>query len=314
MPTNILLTIDTELRWRPGLERGDWGRALATSYDPAGVGVGYQLARLKQHDLRAVFFVDPMPALHFGIEPIRRMVRPILDAGQSVELHIHPQWASLSQGQATRSFELNDYPEQEQLALIEQGCALLMEAGAPPPTAFRAGSYAANDATLRALAAAGLRYDSSHNGSQHPWPSAIALPPAQIAPVVREGIVEIPVTVIADPRGYRHLQICAVSLSEMRAALRHATSNDHPVVAFASHSFELATRSGLRVNLTHVRRFEGLCSYLDAHRAQMPTRFFGDLDLPGSEIAAQPLPRNRPRTIRRQAEQLWSNLVEERRS
>jgi peptidoglycan/xylan/chitin deacetylase (PgdA/CDA1 family) len=313
MATNVLLTIDTELRWFGGVADGDWKGAFARSYDPAGVGIPYQLGVLAEHGLRAVFFVDPMPAALYGIEPIKRMVAPILEAGQSVELHLHPQWAGMRDGKPTMPFELIDYDEDEQRSLLERGAALLVEAGAPPPTAFRAGSYSANDATLRAAAAIGLRYDSSHNSAEHPWPSAISLPVSAIAPVVHHGIVEIPVTVIADRPKPRHLQICAVSLAEMRAALRHAARETHPAVAIVGHSFELATRSGRGINRVHKRRFDALCAFLAAHRGDMPTRTFTDLDGIALGTSAQPLPYNGLRTTARKIEQAWSNLVEERR-
>lgn len=313
MATNVLLTIDTELRWAGKVAPAAWETLFARSYDPAGVGIPYQLAKLAEHDLRAVFFVDPMPAVHFGIEPIKRMIAPILDAGQSVELHLHPQWASLLDGKPSGPFELIDYDEDRQCALLERARDLLVEAGAPPPIAFRAGSYSANDATLRAAASLGLRYDSSHNGAEHPWPSAVSLPITAIAPVLYQGIVEIPVTVITDRAMPRPLQICAVSLAEMRAALFHAVRNGHPIVTIVGHSFELATRSGRGVNRVHRRRFDALCALLAAHRDRMPTRTFADLDGIRLDASARPLPSNRLRTYARQAEQLWSNLIEERR-
>lgn len=313
MTTNVLLTIDTELRWAGNVAPTAWGELFARSYDPAGVGIPYQLAKLAEHKLRAVFFVDPMPAAWFGIEPIKRMIAPILEAGQSVELHLHAQWANLREGMPSGSFELIDYGEDQQRAYLEQGIALLVEAGAPAPTAFRAGSYSANDATLRAAASLGLRYDSSHNGMEHPWPSAVSLPATMIAPVIHQRIVEIPVTVLVDGGRPRHLQICAVSIGEMCAALLHAARHDHPVVAIVGHSFELATRGGRNVNRIHRRRFDALCAFLAARRDEMPTRTFADLDGLRLGASASPLVISRLRSYARQVEQVWSNLVEERR-
>ena len=312
MATKVLLTIDTELIWRDGVDRTRWQDMFARSYDPAGVGIPYQLRKLAEHDLRAVFFVDPMPAAHFGIEPIRRMIEPILAAGQSIELHLHPQWARMNEGKPEGSFELIDYSEAEQQELLDQGCTLLMAAGAARPTAFRAGSYSANDATLRAAAAVGLRYDSSHNGSAHPWPSAISLPVTAIAPVLHEGVTEIPVTMVAEPKGVRHLQICAVSYGEMRAALCHAALKAHPVTTIVGHSFELAARNGQRANRVHLRRFDRLCEFLADNRAAMPTCTFADLDGVSLNASAQPFAPSLPQRLARQAEQVWSNLVEER--
>jgi hypothetical protein len=307
MATQVLLTVDTELKW--DWRGSSWEENLALSFDPAGVGVRYQLARLAAHGLKACFFVDPMPALVYGIEPIRRMVEPVLAAGQEVQLHIHPSWAD----PANPVFELTGLDAPTQSGLIRTGRDLLIEAGAPPPTAFRSGSYAADLATLEALPTLGIRFDSSHNGSHHPDPSALPLDPRRIAPALLQGLIEIPVTQIEQrPGSLRHLQICAVSFDEMRAALVHAADEDHPVVAIVGHSFELATRGGQRPNRTLVRRFEKLCGFLAANRERMPTAFFSDLTDVRLDSQARPLRSGAVRTVGRMAEQLWANAVHER--
>ncbi|HEX8306899.1 MAG TPA: polysaccharide deacetylase [Allosphingosinicella sp.] len=307
MSTRVLLTVDTELKW--DWRDSSWQENLALSFDPAGVGVRYQLARLAAHGLKACFFVDPMPALVYGIEPIRRMVEPILAAGQEVQLHIHPSWAD----PAHPVFELTGLDRPAQSSLIRTARDLLIEAGAPTPIAFRSGSYAADLATLEALAPLGIRFDSSHNGSHHPDPSALPLDPRRIAPALLQGLVEIPVTQIEQrPGSLRHLQICAVSFGEMRAALVHAADEEHPVVAIVGHSFELATRGGKRANPALVRRFEKLCGFLAEERERMPTAFFSDLgDLP-LDCEAIPLRSGAVRTAARMAQQAWANAVHER--
>lgn len=313
MKTRVLITIDTELLWQPDRLRLGWEASFARSCEPASVGLAYQLDMLARHGLKACFFIDPMPASLFGLDPIRRMVEPILAAGQEVQLHLHPQWSGArSDGTTDTVFELNDLDEPRQRDMIARARDLLMAAGAPAPVAFRAGSYAANDATLRALAALGIRYDSSHNGSNHPWPSALSLPVNQIAPLRHEGVIEIPVTHIEEGEGLRHLQICAVSSSELQAALLHAERAGHAVVTIVSHSFELASRNGHRANAVHVRRFEALCAFLAEHRETLPTAFFGELDEVPLGRADRPLPHNPLRALVRRAGQLWSNVVEER--
>jgi hypothetical protein len=82
MGTRTLLTIDTELTWRHHIAGAGWEDNYARSVEPAGVGLGYQLGELNRHGLKACFFVDPMPALAFGIAPIRQMVETVLEAGQ----------------------------------------------------------------------------------------------------------------------------------------------------------------------------------------------------------------------------------------
>ncbi len=314
MATRVFLTIDTELMWRHhagGLAAED---IIARSLEPAGVGVGHQLAQLAAHDLKATFFVDPMPALIYGLGPVRDVVAAILAAGQEVQLHLHPNWtgASADDRTAYARFEMVEYSALEQRELLSGARDLLIAAGAPMPIAFRAGSYAANDDTLAALASLGFAYDSSHNGAEHPWPSGIALPVRQIAPIAHHGVIELPVTTIEDVSGLRHFQLCALSSGEMRDALDHAMTQGHAAVTIVSHGFELANRSGTRANGIHVRRFESLCRMLAARREAMPTTHFADRPHLPLDRADAPLAANHLRTRWRQAEQLWSNLVEER--
>ncbi|WP_242183458.1 polysaccharide deacetylase [Sphingomonas sp. CARO-RG-8B-R24-01] len=312
----MFLTVDTELMWRHHAARLPVDVLFARSFEPAGVGVSHMLETLSRYGLKACFFVDPMPALVFGLGHVRRVVETILAGGQEVQLHLHPNWsgAAVGDGGATYSrFQMVEYTLDDQTALIAGALDLLMAAGAPRPVAFRAGSYAANDDTLRALARHGIAYDSSHNGSEHPWPSQIDLSIRQIAPVERLGVIEVPVTLIEErPGQMRNFQICALSLGEMRAALDHALARDHAAVTIVTHGFELANRSGTRLNAVHVRRFEGVCAALAERADAMPTVHFADLPALRTGHADTPLSPDPLRTRWRQAEQLWSNLVAER--
>lgn len=313
--TQVFLTIDTEIAWRHHAAGLDPATVEARSIEPGGVGLRWQLDLLERHGLKATFFVDPMPARLYGIAVFERIVAAVLEAGQEVQLHVHPNWtaASLVDRGAHGAFELIDCSAEAQRDVLAEAAALLMQAGAPRPVAFRSGSYSANDDTLDVLAAIGIAYDSSHNGAHHPWPSAIGLPPSRIAPVARRGVVEVPVTVIEEAPGtWRNFQICALSAGEMRAALDHAIANDHAAIVIVGHSFELANRAGVAANRVHVRRFEALCALLAARRDRAPTVHFADLPTLPLDRDDRPLPASRWRRGRRQAEQAWSNLVAER--
>jgi hypothetical protein len=316
MPTRVFLTVDTELMWRHHCAGLDVATIVQRSLEPAGVGVGWQLAQLAERGLKACFFVDPMPALVYGLEPIKRVVGSILEAGQEVQLHLHPNWTGAQAGDggvAYGPFELIDYSLAEQVALIAGAADMLAAAGAPDPIAFRAGSYSASDDTLAALAQLEFVYDSSHNGSEHPWPSAISLAPRQIAPVAHRGLIEVPVTLIEDQKGHlRHFQICALSAAEMKAALEHAMRERHAAVTIVSHGFELANRAGTRANGVHVRRFEALCAMLAERADVLETAHFADRPDMALGQDDAPLGPSVVRTRLRQAEQLWSNWVEER--
>ena len=321
MTTAVFLTIDTEFAWRHHRAGLGADAIYHRSLEPAGVGLTYQLAKLADHGLKACFFVDPMPAVAFGIDPIRRMVETILDAGQEVQLHLHPAWTGAiarDRGANHAKFDLSDYSYTEQHDLIVRATELLIAAGAPMPIAFRAGSYAANDDTLAALAALGFAYDSSHNGSLAAGASRISLPTHQISPIQAPttgdaALIELPVTVIEDrPGRLRTLQLCALSANESRNAIEHAGAAGHVAVTIVSHSFELANRGGARANAVPVRRFEALCATLAAVREAMPTVHFADR--PALELGRpdRPLGQNPIRRGWRHAEQLWSNWVEER--
>ena len=314
--TPVFLTIDTEFAWRHHAAGRSPDAIYARSCEPAGVGIGYQLARFARDGLKACFFVDPMPALVYGLDPIRRLVGTILDGGQEVQLHCHPDWAGAIAGDggvARGASELMRYPIEAQAALIAEARALLMAAGAPAPVAFRAGSFGADENTLAALAPLGIRYDSSHCGAFVPDDCRIALPPDQIAPIAHHGVVEVPVTVIEERPGRRRpMQVCALSSREMRAGLDHAIDRGHAALTVVSHGFELANRAGTRPNAVHVRRFDAMCALLAARASDAPTTHFADL--PALPLGQDDKPLG-PRVLRtrwRQAEQLWSNMVAER--
>jgi len=312
---HVFLTIDTELSWRHHAAGLSPEEVIVRSLEPAGVGIAHQLEVLARHGLKATFFVDPMPALVYGVAQLRAVVSAILAAGQEVQLHLHPNWrgASLADRELHDSFELAAFPQDAQRDLIVRGMELLTEAGAPLPITFRGGSYGANDDTLRVLASLGFAYDSSHNGAEHPWPSAIDLPPSWIAPVARHGMVEVPVTVIEDqPDHYRPFQICALSIREQAAALDHAMAAGHVATTIVGHSFELAVRTGTRPNMIHARRFAQLCALLDERRADAPTAHFIDRPVMPLDREDRPLPPHSSRRRLRQVEQAWSNIVEER--
>lgn len=316
MGTCVLLTIDTELTWRHHVAGSGWEDNYARSVEPAGVGLRYQLAALNRYGLKACFFVDPMPALLFGIDPVRQMVETVLSAGQEVQLHLHPMWEQAREDGTVAEgtvFELIDHPLEKQRALIAEARDLLMKASAPDPIAFRSGSYAVNNDSLRALAELGMRYDASHNGCEGPWPSALPLPLDQIAPVEHQGVIEIPVSQMRTGAGVlRHMQICAVSLAEMAHALNHAIIHDHPTFVPVGHSFELATRDGLRVNPVVKKRFDGLCALLAEKAVDAPTKHFADLDALPLGRALVPAQASATLVAGRMVGQLWANFIEKR--
>lgn len=321
--TRVFITIDTE--YSSGLYTGpgaadrvdNFARSIACNTPQGPAGVSHKLDLLAHHGQKAVFFVDPMPALVWGVAAIEDIVGPILAAGQDVQLHCHTEWLALAGGanplpSGATGRNLADFPFEEQCAILDYARTTLIAAGAPAPVAFRAGNYGADDNTLRALASLGIAYDTSHCpalvGSSA---CRIGLGPEVRDPVVHMGVTEVPVGSIGTMGGgERHAQITALSLNELLAAIRHARRSGRENFTLVSHSFELINRRKLAVNRVVRRRFTGLVKALAAmpgvttgtYAASPPT-------VTASAPPSQPLPASALRTGRRLAEQLVSNAL-----
>lgn len=304
-----LITIDTE--YSPGLfaHAGlrDWRDHFARTIRCCGAsgetGIHWQMDLLDRHGLKGVFMVDPLPALVWGNEAIEAVVKPILDRGHDVQLHLHPEWLAFAERNplGTRTgTNMADFTRAEQITLITCGIDLLERAGAPFPNAFRAGNYGANDDTLHALAACGVTYDSSFAPGMAGSPCAISLPPRQQAARRHCGVTEVPCLAIAGPNGaLRHGQVTALSFREMRAAILHAAAQGWPALVLVSHSFEFFNRKRGIARAIVRRRFERLCAWL-GQRGPARTGGFDlvpPLATPASPIL--PMPHNPLRTAER---------------
>ena len=266
----VYITIDTEYEFGFTAKHGHGSRAA--NYDRAirgrtadgEAGIFHQMDVMDAHGLKAVFFVDPMPSLLWGKRATAEVVEPILKRGHDVQLHLHTEWLALlgdrnPLGKRTGS-GMTAFGRDDQRVLIERGIELLMAAGAPRPVAFRAGNYAANDDTLRALADAGIAYDSSHTPGLACSDCEIGLGPEHRRPLERLGVIEVPIGCIGDAfGGLRHAQITALSYRETVAALGHARDNDIGDFTLVSHSFELLCRRRQQVNRIVQRRFAKVC-------------------------------------------------------
>lgn len=319
--TSVFITVDTE--YSSGLVTGtgpadraeNYARSIACLTPDGPAGITHKLDLLAQYGQKAVFFVDPMPALIWGVAAIEDVVAPILEAGQDVQLHCHTEWLELA-GPANplgskTGHNIKDFTLSEQVELLGYAREKLIAAGAPAPVAFRAGNYGANDDTLRALAQLGLRYDSSHCPGIAGGHCAISLGPDNLGPVFYKGIVEVPIGSIgALGGGQRHAQITALSLKEMNAALRHARDTGRSNFTLVSHSFELINRRKLAVNRIVRNRFEKLCRDLATMRGVTTGNYRDNPPLfTGSQAKIEPLPASPLRTGLRAAEQIVSNTL-----
>lgn len=313
---DVFFTIDVEV-WCGGWD--DLDRRFASAfrryiYGPTRYG-NYGLPRhldlLSSHGLQGVFFVEPLFATRFDPSSLCEIVDLIRRRDHEVQLHLHTEWVDealrpLLNGVTCKRQYLRQFSLEEQTALITEGKRLLVQAGAPAPAAFRAGSFALNYDTIRALAAAGIRIDSSYNASVLGPDSGLLPGTLVLEPILVDEVYEYPITVFQDGMDrLRHAQISACSYGELETVLWQALTEGRKATVLLSHSFELLNKSRTRPDWIAARRLEKLCAFLDRHRDCFRVRGFQHLEPQAVTAQPQPLASSSWRTIGRFAEQLY---------
>jgi hypothetical protein len=317
--TRAIISFDTELSaglYQRGADaRANFDSSILGRCREGDFGIHFQMDMLERHGLTGVYFVDPMPALVYGPAIVDAIVQPIVARGHEVQLHIHTEWLEFAPfnpvGRLTGR-NIGDFPLAAQKKLIALARDILVGAGAPRPTAFRAGNFGANDDTLRALAALGFRFDSSFNGAYQGHGCDISLDAGNLGMRDHQGVCEVPVSGLMDRANrFRPAQLCAMSEEEMRDALDHSAASGAIQFSAFSHSFELLSRDRKVSNRLAVARMEALCRAVE-----------GDARLSSGGFATLPAPPPRPRriqvaapkplrTLRRVIEQGFGHLAHE---
>lgn len=318
--TQLYLTIDTEYSVAAFKKLGRTARAENFASSIAGetrdgaVGIFYEMDVLERHGLKAVFFVDPMPALVWGVDAVAEVVGPIVARGHDVQLHLHSEWLEFAgegnpvPGRTGR--DIKNFSLDEQHKLLSYARDALVAAGAPPPVAFRAGNYGANDDTLRALARLRIHYDSSHCPGISASDCAISIGVNDRDPCEHCGVIEVPIGCIEGPHGgLRHFQLTALTTTEIVAALRYAAEQRLPSITLVSHSFELLSRDRQKINHIVKRRFERLCAALETMPSVSTATYAARPPGVATGSVNRPLPHNPLRTVRRYVEQAISNML-----
>lgn len=266
---------------------------------------------LNRHGLCGVFFVEPLFSARFGTRYLEQIVRLIDDAGQEVQLHLHPEWTdeitpAIIPDVAAKRQHLTYYTLDEQTALIGHAKALLETAVGKPITAFRAGSYAINEDTFEALASNGIAVDSSINRCYTISAPELVRQQGATAPFTVNGIATYPVTVFHDGFGReRPAQVGACSFGEMRQALESACAEGCSDFVIVSHNFEMLKPGRSDPDFVVVRRFEQLCRFLAENKDAMPVSGFAPLTtVPGSSAKYRSPRTGMLPTVWRLAEQL----------
>ncbi len=299
----VFFTVDVEI-WCDGWSGIDekfpdaFRRYIHGPTPKGDFGLGYQIDVLNDHGLPGVFFVEPLFSSRFGIGPLEEIVGLVQGGGQEVQLHLHTEWVDeamepLLEDVDGKRQHLRYFSLEEQGTLIAKGLDFMRRAGSAEINAFRAGSFAFNRETLKALSGNGIAFDSSYNASLFGLDSGVMTGIPVVEPVQCEGVCEYPMTVFSDGTGsLRHAQLTACSFSEIEGLLWKALEEGRNSFVILSHSFELLNRAKDRPDETVVGRFRKLCSFLDKNRDSFLACGFHGLEPVG--VSEQPPPLASP--------------------
>ncbi|BAO45445.1 polysaccharide deacetylase family protein [Thiolapillus brandeum] len=288
----IYLTIDTECREErlrggrllpaAGYDMRVWGRF---SNQEQELGIPLIMDEFEACGLRGSFYVDPFGADYFGRDALRRVCETIMQRGHDIQLHAHPvqqqaDWITRKVDPPPDDMAAYDLDQQQQL--LTRGKQVLIDCGVPGDNlvSFRAGNFGANNDTWRAMAKCGLSISSNYNPCYRTRNSKLEWPELEVELFdTGEGVWELPISNFVEPGGgYRHLQITAVSLAEMKDLLCKAEKMGVRELTIVTHSFEfmylesVENRTG-RLNRVNFSRLRGLCRFLadNAHRFKVET-------------------------------------------
>jgi hypothetical protein len=297
--TSVYITVDVETSmggaWRYP-ERRPLPVEKRIFCETAGPALGIPLLvdELTRYGFRATFFVEVFLAECLGKPANQRVFDYLLKQGQDVQLHTHPTFRNYARAQQEGTPEafaryskmpdsINEYSFAQQCALLDEACELFHSLGGFRPAAYRAGGYRADRQTLQALKRAGITVDSSYNPNEPgSFPGDGPLP--NVAQEI-EGILELPVTTALSGagrfRGWRSLEISAISLAEMKSALLQAHASGLEQVVMVFHSFSTVKPrdifySEFRPDRIVIGRYRGLLRFLAKNADKFTLSGMGD--------------------------------------
>jgi hypothetical protein len=299
--------------------RGVWGH-----FGKRKLGIPWIVEILEGSGLAATFFVESFMEEQGNPSQGEPICQFLLDHGQDVQLHIHPNhWHyGLRQRGLPAPFTdyLADLSPADQLALLREGSERIRHWTGRPPVAFRAGNMAASEETMRQLEAAGILIDSSYSfpfvGGQCRFAAGAHFNGSKwYGQVLEMALSGFRQPIALEMGRSKPLDLMGISFEECRDAIRliHRAGADAVVIL---HSFSLfkvrnVQYDGGRPNRIVARRFRRLCRWLVEER--IPVYTFSELATAVADkiYEAKHVPPCRlthPRAVVRKAVQAWNNL------
>jgi peptidoglycan/xylan/chitin deacetylase (PgdA/CDA1 family) len=280
---------------------------------------------LEQYGLAATFFVEAFIDEQGHPGQSEAICQYLLDHGQDVQLHIHPNHKHYGMKQRGLAFrqtdQMADLEPESQRAMLSEGAERIERWTGRRPVAFRAGNMAASEETLDQLSALGIRIDSSYTFAYADRGSRFNPERPYNGSKWYDGVLELALSgfrqvPLPGLKPSKPLNLNGVSFEECRDAIRliHGAGADAVVIL---HSFSLLKKrdvqyDGIRPDWIVTRRFRRLCQWLAA-TPEIPTYTCTQLagaiaDQSYQACDVPPCRLTHPRGVVRKAVQAWNNL------
>jgi len=327
MRPGVYITFDVECSmggaWGdPSLKPISPQRGMMGEYENKSFGVPLICDILDRHNLKATFFMEPFN-YELGYpgetEPVCRF---LVDRGQDVQLHIHPNHVHYGLYKANKPYtmtdRITDLSPERQKAMMVDGAQRIERWTGIRPIAFRAGNMGASEQTLKILPDAGIWIDSSYTfpyaGGQCRFSDGAPYNGSKwygnVLEVALSGFrqTKLPGLYLSKP-----VDLMGASFEECRDAVRMICDAGADAVLIL-HSFSLfkvkdVQYNGGKMNRVVTQRFERFCEWLAANRATCPARTFAELGQMVKEDGYEPKTVE-PCTIKRPLRALTRNAVQ----
>lgn len=284
--TSVYLTVDVEC----GRHSDDWKEPIYGKVNGRRklYGLDFILDVLKNYALVATFFVEPLFSYKFGVKVLSEICEKILLHGHEIQLHMHPFFKSKKDYVVEDDLYVHDF--NTQASLVNEAKSILLKCGVPNICAFRAGSFAADNSTYKALQSCDITISSSYNSCYLNKKCRISLPEdINDGVLLGNDIIEMPVTCfwrsIAPGVKWqlKHLQISAVSYPEMRFILTDASNLEIKNIVIFFHTFEFINFNdgvvpATKINGINVKRFMKLCKFLSENNSVFEVKKISKVD------------------------------------
>lgn len=329
MQRGVFITFDVECSmggaWRDAsLKPVSPQRAVWGEYGDRKLGLPLIVEILRASGLAATFFVEAFTDDQGYPNQTEPICKYLLDHGQDVQLHIHPNhnhYGLKQLGQsAPQTDQMADLDPDAQLALLAEGADRIERWTGTRPVAFRAGNMGASEETLAQFPAAGLSIDSSYTFPYAGGQCRFSAEEPYNGSKWYGDVLELALSGFYQRRlpglhPTKPLDLVGISFEECRDAIRLICGAGADAVLIL-HSFSLfkvrnVQYEGGRPNRIVTRRFRRMCEWLVETR-EVPVYTFAQLAAAVAEKSYQahsvpPCCMTHPRALVRKAVQAWNN-------